>query len=349
MRFRPTATEERWLALARRLGRNPSAAPFDAHSGGWRSAKLLSRCLFFLLGLIAAAMIATVLNGLFGSKFTLVSTGLVALVAGEWLIVARRNFGSGIEEALEATGLTMLATECASRFNASPHVGTALAGAALAVAGLRLLNPLFTTLGVLALVFSLHAPPIATAVVCYGVGVIALVAGAHDFRRPAYDQMLDALVVVTPLAGYLWSAYHGGGVAPWFAPLASLLFAAITLVIGLRRRTHAPLVAFMLCIACAAYEWRGLVGSSPAARLMVWGCVLLLVSSVLERALRASHGGITSRRLREEGPEMGYLETAGSAALAQHSPAPQSPAPQPVPPVAGGGGRFSGGGASGTY
>src|ERR1700751_5140213 len=172
MTLQPTPSEERWLTLARRLRRSPRDAPFSEHTGGWRAANLPSRCTFFVLGLIAAGMIGIITERL-GPRGSLVTAGLVSIAAAEWLIVARRHFWSGIEEALKVAGLIMVAFECWSRAGWSESVGARFVCAALAIAGLRLLNPLFTTLAALALVLALDAPPLGSGLVCYGIGLAA--------------------------------------------------------------------------------------------------------------------------------------------------------------------------------
>ena len=52
MTLRPTAAEERWLALARRLPRSSTTAVFAEHTGDWRTANLWTRSAFFVLGLL---------------------------------------------------------------------------------------------------------------------------------------------------------------------------------------------------------------------------------------------------------------------------------------------------------
>jgi hypothetical protein len=348
VKLRPTPSQERWLTLARRFRRSARVTVSSADTGGWRTANLLSRCALFVLGLIAAGMIGVIAARL-GPKGALVTAGLIAIAVAEWLILARRHFWSGIEEALEIAGLTLLAVECWSRTAWSTPAGERFICAALAIAGLRLLNPLFTTLAVLALVLALDLPPSAAGLLSYGIGLTALSAGAYRFRRPSHDLMLDWLVIVMPVAGYLWSAYRYGaidylhaGATAWWVLLSPSVFAVIALATGLRRRAHAPIVAFMLCVACTAYELRRLTGLSLETRLILWGCVLLGASTALERYLRVTRGGVTSRPLRDEGDSTGILGMAGSAVLA-----PQ--APQAAPSLEGGGGRFGGAGASGEF
>jgi len=349
MMLRPTPSEERWLTLAQRLRRNPRDLPFSEHTGGWRTASLPSRCTVFVLGLVAAGMIGIITKQLEPTG-ALVTAGLVSIAVAEWLILSRRHFWSGIEEALGVAGLTMLAFECWSRVGWSESEGARFVCAALAIAGLRLLNPLFTTLAILAFVLALDAPPLGSGLVCYGIGIAALVAGGYRFRRLSYDLMLDWLVVVMPVAGYLWSAsrsmamdYLHATPSAWIVPLCPLVFAGIALAVGLSRRVHAPIVAFMLCVVCTAYELRRLTGLALETRLIVWGCVLLLVSIIFDRYLRETRGGITSRKLREMDDPAGILDIGGSALLTPHSP------PKAEPSFEGGGGRCGGGGASGQY
>jgi hypothetical protein len=350
MKLRPTSSEERWLALARRLRSSPKSAPFSEHTGRWRTANPWSRCAFFVLGLVAAVMISLVASHLWPGAQTVIA-GLVSLAAAEWLILGRRHFWSGIEEALEVMGLSMLSYQCWIHIGRSESTGAFLLATALAIAGLRLLNPLFTTLAILAFVVAVDAPPLGAGIVCYGIGIGALLAGTYRFRRPSNDLMLDSLVVVMPVAGYLWSAarnvttdYLHAGPSAWLVPICPLIFAAIALATGLRRRAHAPLIAFMLCVACTAYELRRLTGLSLEARLIVWGCVLLLVSMILERHLRVTRNGITSRRLSDDDDSVGVLGLAASVVLTPHSLPPKT-----APSFEGGGGRFGGGGASGSY
>jgi hypothetical protein len=275
----------------------------------------------------------------------------VSIAVAEWLILSRRHFWSGIEEALEVAGLIMLAFECLRHVGwSSESVGARFVCTAFAIAGLRLLNPPFTTLAVLACVIAVDAPPLGSGLVCYGIGMVALVAGSYCFRRPSHDRMLDWLVVVMPVAGYLWSAapnvatdYLHAGASAWLVPMCPLVFAAIALATGLKRRAHAPIVAFMLCITCTAYELRRLSGLSLETRLIVWGCTLLLVAIILERYLREARRGITSRKVRDEDDAAGILRIAGSAVLTPHSP------PKAAPSFEGAGGRFGGGGATGQY
>lgn len=352
MKLRPTPCEERQLTLARRLRRNPRELPFSDHTGGWRTAGLPTRCTFFVLGLVAAGMLEIITEQLEPAG-ALVTAGIASIAVAEWLILSRRHFWSGIEEALGAAGFIMLALECWSRAGWSESAGAWFVCAGFTITGLRLLNPLFTTLATLAFVQALGASPLASGLVCYGIGAAALIAGGYRFRRPSHDLMLSWLVVVMPIAGYLWSVsdpslsmvrdYLHATPSAWIVPLCPLAFSGVALAVGLLRRVHAPIVAFMLCVTCTAYELRGLTGFALETRLIVWGCVLLLVSIILDRYLREARGGVTSRKVSDRDEWARILAIGGSAVLTPHSPSKSAPS------FEGGGGSFGGGGATDRY
>ncbi len=371
--FRPTPAEERWLTVAARLRVAESVAPVNARVGNWRHARLAMRCALFLLGVMAALMAAIVCRLLFLPHAWGVA-GLALVVLAEVLIVRRRLFTCGIEEALELAGLLMLSFEfLLPRLTVLPHSGDPLGiawyiwatFAAFAAAGLRLLNSLFTTiailLAVLATAFTIRAPwPLPgwdrpASLLCYGLALAALAGGARVLRRPAHDRMLDWLVVAMPVAGYLWAArwpdllpahdyLRDHSLYALYTPLAPLALGIAALVTGVRRRTHAPLMAAMLCVACTAFELRGLTGWSLEVRLIIWGVALLLTSVAIDRLLmRQPHRGITSRRIGTGPGALDFLQLALTPALAPHA------AGAPAAAVQGGGGEFGGGGASGHY
>ena len=364
--LQPSPAEERWLVLAARLGEQYAARQCVARGGGWRSVRSWTRGAFFLLGLLAAAATLALFSLLPVPRF-LFTGGLALVAVAEWLIVRQRLAAAGIEEALEAAGLMGIAIDVWQHLGSGHDVaGALLVATVFALAGLRLRNPLYATLAALAVSFALEfaiatprAAPGRTATAaasayCYGVAVLALLAGAVRLERPSHDRMLDWLVIVMPVAGYLWSAgdhialaavdyLHVRAPVALLTPLAPLAFALAALAFGLRRRTHAPLLACMLCTACVAWELRALSGWPLEARLIIWGGVALAAAVALERWLRRPRGGITSSKLRDREGAMGLLELAGAAALTPQPPAPQARG------IAPGGGEFGGGGASGSF
>jgi len=370
-RWRPTPDEERWLALAAKLGSDFPNAVSAERTGGWRSTGLLARAALFVMGLVAGVLLVGLLG--FSSEITLLIAGLLAALAAEWLIVTRRLFASGIEEGLCVVGYLMVAWWLTTLFPPMPDEGSerfaalVLIGAAGA-AGLRLLNPLVTTCAVTAFVHWVGLTAAAHAVdqVIGGnttmfvtgcaVAALALALGARPYRRPSYDRMLDWLVVAMPLAvcagSPVFNAYGLSGAAVTGSsrlPTALLLVAlgSAMLLTGLRRRRHAPLLGAMVCIAGLAVELRfATPGIATEAWLIGCGIAALFVGLVLDRYLRKPRNGFTSTALSSREGPLDLLQTVGAAALAQRS-APE--VPQSQAGMTGGEGRFGGGGASGNY
>jgi hypothetical protein len=368
MSFRPAPQEERWLLVAAHLGLRRDSAEIAERCGDWTAAPTMARCAFFALGSLAAGLTALIF-ALCHVPAYLFITGLGLVAAAEWLILQRRLFGAGIEEALEVAGWGLMALQIANPIGDPGGVRSALLiGLALAIAGLRVLNPLITTLSVVAFSSAIyswgahHASalslPIASAF-CVAVASIALILGGAEFRRPSYDRMLNWLLVAMPLAGYLRIAgkdplgltVHSLAQAPLARsiPLLVLLtLGAAALMTGIRRRRHAPLLAFMVCAACIACELRHLTSVAIQVKLIAWGSAVLLLTVALDRVLRTPRRGITSQKFKESEGALDLLQLAGAGALAASSIQPaanQSPGPQ----FAGRGGQGGGGGASGGY
>ena len=189
---------------------------------------------------------------------------------------------------------------------------------------------------------------------CLAVAGIALYANKIQFRRPSYDQTLNWLIITMPLAAYLWfetqnaSGYsidslRTGLFARLLPSLVLIILGLMALVVGIRRRSHSPNLAFIVCVGCLAYELRHLTTLSLQVKLIGWGTLVLLLTISLDRYLHPPRRGITSNRFAEDKGSLDLLQLAGSSALA-----PQSVQP-PDAQFKGGGGTFGGGGVSGTY
>jgi len=323
------------------------------------------RCVFFVLGVFAAALLAAVFELLHVPRFLFVS-GVILVAGAEWLILRRRLFGAGIEEALELVGLLMIALQSVDTSVASIEIRVSLIVAAmLLMAGLRLLNPFFINLSVIASSCAIgfaglhHSADTLEAgtragAFCLAVAWAALYINRVQFRRPSYDQMLNWLMVTMPLVGYLWIEFDDASrvtieslrQAPFarlLPPVMLIAFGLAALTIGLRRRSHAPIIAFMTCVGCVAYELRRLTSLSLEVKLIGWGSVVLLLTLILDWYLRTPRRGITSQRFEESEGSFELLQLAGASVLTpqsiQHSGAQ----------FKGGGGAGGGGGASGSY
>jgi hypothetical protein len=348
---RPTVAEERWLLLADRYPALRAAADLRELGGGWKTTTWWARILGFLLGLFATSLLA-------GALWVLPARWLVGgallVLAAEWLVAQRRVYRSGVEEAVYLCGAVCVAGQVLDWSNGSIVAGCVLIATAVLLVGWRLLNPVFTTLALagyslaIALLgdagygsrWNTHT----AAIFCAVLALLGLVAGARQWRRPSHDHMCDGLVIVMPSLAYGWLIAYGwnAGSGNYLALAVALCFCAIGCVVGAKRRSHAPLIGAMGCLACVAWSLRELLPWSVYWQLIAAGALLLLVAVLLERALRGRTAGITSSPLQEpDGADL--LQFAAAAQLA--------PAPGAVPaaPVQGQGGDFAGGGASGRF
>jgi len=370
-RWRPTPGEERWLAVAAELGDAVPRESLAERSGGWRSTGLLARSALFVLGFIAAALVVGILRA--GDEATLLIAGLIAVLAAEWLTVTRRLFASGIEEGLGVAGYLLVGAWIAMQLEprsgfASASLATLVLIAAGGAAGLRRLNPFITTCAAIALVSWIGSTTAAgmidgvigrgLTVLVFGVALAAsaLALGAREYRRPSHDRMLDWLVATLPVAAWLqyarWSMFDptqvagGHGTGRPVAVVLLLALGAAMLWTGLRRRRHAPLWGFLGCIAGLAAELHGALALATETWLILCGLVALAAGIALERYLRQPRNGMTSAALTtREGP-LDLLQIAGAALLAKRV-GPEAPPAEST--YEGGGGKFGGGGASGSY
>ncbi len=370
-RWRPSPSEERWLEVASRLS---GAIPRDTvtgRAGGWRSTGSLARIALFVLGLIAAALMFGILG--FSDQSMLLFAGLIAAAAAEWLKAGKRLHASGIEEGLCMAGFLMVGVWITTIFDppmdfSDGKLVTLLPIAAVGLAGLRLLNPFVTTGAAIAFVDWAGSTGAARALdQVAGAGVtelalacalaaLALALGARKYRRPSHDRMLDWLVATLPVAAYVqraaWSVVVETGdvsAMPSGRLATTLLLVALgvaMLIVGLRRRRHAPLLGFIGCVGCLAVELRLATTLATETWLILCGLVALVAGMVLDRYLRQPLNGLTSAKLTDREGPLDLLQTAGAAVLAGRASAEAPPAEPTVTP---GEGRFGGGGASGNY
>jgi hypothetical protein len=351
---RPTVSEERWLVLALRYPALRRFVEESGKGGSWKTTTWLARCLGFLLGLLATGMFAGMLTPfrspwLFG--------GLVMMAVAEWLVAQRRVIQSGVEEAVYLCGAIAVVVQVLiwNRSGGNEEIGVALIAAAALLVGWRLLNPYITTLAAALLSLAVAMSrgnllgggmrELEAAIFCAALAVGALIASGWQRQRPSTDRMLGGLVVVMPWLAYAWLAAWSGSFSPQRAQLAlvfTLGFLVLYVVVGVKRRSHTPLIGALGLVVCTAWALRRLVLWTLHWQLIAAGLALLATAILLDRLLRARLDGVTSRPL-EEASGLDLLQVAAAAHLAPR------PGEAPPAPVRGEGGGFGGGGASGKF
>jgi len=322
-----------------------------ARTGGWSAPSFIARCAFFVLGVVAGGLTGAVFEILLRPA-VLLAAGVTLLLAAEWLILRKRLFHAGVEEALWTGGLLLLTVHF---LPSSGDLGMSVAVAlVLALAAMRLLNPFLLTLAFAAASIAIdlagghrlwgeHDVAMAASIFCYAAGAIALLLARIQYLRPSHDHMLSWLMVIMPLCGFLWLATQHAPAIRVGTGLASGIFALVALIVGIRRRSHAPLLACMAALGCVAYQLRDLTTLPLKLKLIVWGSAALLAALGLDRYLRTPRRGITSHQLSAGTTALDLVQWVGAGALSPKA------APQADAPFKGGGGGFSGGGADGRY
>jgi hypothetical protein len=348
--LRPTPQQERWMAAGARFKVMRNHPWIAQRTGGWSAPSFIARCAFFVLGVVAGGLTAAVFE-ILSRQAALLAAGVALLVAAEWLILRKRLFHAGVEEALWTGGLLVLTVHFVP---SSADQGLSVAVAlALAVAAMRLLNPFLLTLAFAAASVAIdlggghrlwgeHDVAIAASIFCYGTGAIALLLARIQFWRPSHDHMLNWLMIIMPLCGFLWLATQLTPAIRVGTGLASGIFAMVALIVGIGRRSHAPLLACMASLGCVAYQLRDLTTLPLKLKLIVWGSAALLAALGLDRYLRTPRRGITSHQVGEGTAALDLVQWIGAGALSPRA------APQSVP-FKGGGGTGGGGGADGSY
>jgi len=338
VRLIPTASEERWQAVAALAGESELTR---ANSGGWRSFSIFARIGFFVLG----AICAFALWGLFAvfssaPRGAAVVAGVATVGAAELIIAQARWFKAGLDEALYLCGVCFVLIGFVS-WNTNEKVLFAAAALAALIAAVRLLNPLLPVVSLLLACGAIDAP--LRPVVCVLAAIVALLLITRRVVRPSVEHVLAAFVIVMPAAAYVFAKENTYDRLDWPIALMLLAWAAAALFVGIVFRLHAPLVSLFVAIGALAYEVRNLTGMPLETRLIVWGFVLLVVAVAVDRLLRTPRNGITSEKLRDD-QALRLLELAGSAAITPA--APRHDQPEGLQP---GGGSFGGAGATGDF
>jgi hypothetical protein len=347
----PSAADERGGALRSRARTwlrdgvisEEQRQAIDAHSKSeWRRVGLILYIVFFVLTV-------NVLGAVFGFSALLhlpkgVITAVVAIGAAEALIRRQKFFGTGIESALWIGGLFAFIFGLPSQGKVEALLVFA---AAAAIAGWRVLNPLFGGLAVVlvaayvAVKADLWWPPL---IFCAVVALAALVAAGRRIERDSTEMLLGVLMILMPLTGYVAAkVYSGHQITNVPLAVAMAVLGAILLGAGVVRRGRFELLSGFASVVVSAIELQLSLAYSTEAKLIAGGIVLVVIASIVARVLRGTSVGFVAPPTSLSRYDEAMQIAATLAAAPSHHPRPATPGRES------GGGGFGGAGASGDF
>lgn len=349
--MRPSAAEERKIELgtrAKRWARAGLVMPEERErlaawsTTEWRVFSWPLRIGLFLLTLLAVQSASAFFGFLAFGTLGGSPVHLAAIAVAEVLVVKRRFFRTGIEEALWIAGATGLVADAAlfiGMNGGEPGAWLILAAAAGAlVAAIRLLQPLFALLS-LALVLAWTAVtnevlPGWTAA-AMGMVALAVVALEIEVERPWIARATSWVVVAAPAVAWICFEFVDERTALVWVTAAT----AIWIAAGIRLRSRAALIGGALAALVAGFKCADALPWPAEGKLLAGGAVAFLVAAGLERVLRTPRRGFTSQAIDRE--DFGW--PAEMVAVAAVAPSAASS------DLRGEGGEFGGGGASEKY
>jgi hypothetical protein len=304
----------------------------------WRTYGVVAQCVFFVLTLVGMA--AT--YGL-AKIISIPATGLLAglgfIAAAEFLIL-QKWASTGVESALWIGGLVSMISEL-------PHSGAPEAmlvlGAACAIAGARVRNPLFGAAAACFIVAYAETKFDLGVIVALVIAAAALVALLRTWRRPSSEWLWIVIALVLPVAGVFAADEQWRTVTI----ILYAMFGFSAIVMAIARRHHALYLAAAIGFTVAAGELARSVARPVEAKLAVAGACLLALAFVVARALRSNATGLVVTPAKLTGADEA-LSIAGALA-AQQTVRTESPADAAEPGRVQGEGGFGGAGATGDY
>ncbi len=331
------AQDERDQVLRGRFPRETEQALGPAK---YRGNGVIVQVVFFILACICIGAAYLLLHAL-DVSYRGVITGIAALAVAEFLIRARRWFGTGVEAALWIGGLFAIISDLPS--TGAPEA-VLVVGAAAALAGARVRNPLFGAIAAGCVIQYAETVRDLGVVCALVIATFAGLALLREWRRQSTEWLWIALVVTAPVIG----RFHVD--VEWRVMSIVLYgsFGAVMLALGLARRHHALLAAGAIGLAIAAVDIGERIALPLELRLASAGAFLLGGSFVISRVLRERTRGIVV----SPAPLTAFddaLESLGAVAAAHsaHSGASSEGASPEARPTGDGG--FGGAGASDGY
>lgn len=295
-----------------------------------RTHKLLLRATLFLLALAGVGGLNFFLDAI-GVPRQGIAAGLVSIALAELLILVRRWWWTGVEEALWIGGIYSMISELPS--SGTPEAMLVLAAGA-AIPGARVRNPLFGAVAAAFVAAYFEERFDLGVLAALAMALVAAFALLRTWRRPSTEFLLIAIAVVLPVVGYTQAdaVWRNATIALYLA------FGLVTLFLAIRYRHHALFLAGAIGIGVAAIELAIAIDIALEAKLGAGGALLLGGAFVASRALRDRTTGLVSTPAKLT-PFDDELEIATTVAL------PRADFDQKTES----GGEFGGAGATGKY
>lgn len=353
MRFWPTVDDERKVALAgeaRSWGGDglataaEAARAREALATQWRNLSLFPRIAMFVVALLFTGAVFAFLN-IVRTPLQGTITAAISIAIAEVLMRRYRLFHAGVEEGLWVAGLYAAVFDLPGK--GSEKVILLLAAATL-VAAIRTLSSVLMVLAVALVVIyiAVDVSPEAAGWTSLGIAAFAAAFDLRPLARPSLDLAVSIIVALGAPVGYLLLLFRNHGMEGRLGrgELAILVaFLAWFALAGIRPRMHPALLAALSLLAALVYESFSDLRFSTETDLILGGALALLGAIAVDRSLRGTPGGVTSRSLKRRDTQS-LLETVAAAAAA-----PVAHGSPEDPGRHGGGGGFGGGGASGEY
>jgi hypothetical protein len=304
----------------------------------WRTYGLVAQCVFFVLTVVGVAatyglakIISIPATGLFA--------GLGFIAAAEFLIL-QKWAATGVESALWLGGLLAMISEL-------PHSGTPEAllvlGAACAIAGARVRNPLFGAAAACFIVAYAETKFDRGVIAALMIAAVALVALLRTWQRPSTEWFWIVIALVLPVAG----VFAADDQWRTMTIILYAMFGFSALVMAIARRHHALYLAAAIGFTVAGIELSKYIARPLEVKLAVNGAFLLALAFAVSRALRAKTTGLVVTPAKLSGADEA-LSIAGALA-AQKTVRTDAPAGAAEPGRVQGEGGFGGAGATGDY
>jgi hypothetical protein len=301
----------------------------------WRTHGVIVQCVFFFLtciGILAFYGLCSVLD-VPGEGIVV---GIASIAIAEYLIRARRWFGTGVEGALWIGGLVAMITELPS--SGKPEALLVFAAAA-AIAGARVRNPIFGAAAAILVVVYAEEKGDAGVIVSIVMATVAMVGLLRTWTRPSTEWLWIALTLALPVAGRFTADEE------WRTVTIALyaLFGALALTLAFVKRHHALFFACAIGFTIAGIDLGQMIAAPLEAKLAAAGVSLLALSYLVARVLRDRTTGIvvTPAKLTQADEA---LEIAGALAAAHATRTEPGPETRPR-----GEGGFGGAGATGEF